>query len=127
MSLPISGPPVLTPVPNLTLPVTVNGSFTLEVNISDYNLPIDSITWQRGSDSLLTTGTQFTLTNSTDTLGSGSATLTAGFTNSLVDDGMYTLTVSNPAGNDSVVFDVTVQSELSAVVHMYIHMQRVHA
>ena len=117
---------MLTPVPNLTLPVTVNGSFTLEVNISDYNLPIDSITWQRGSDSLLTTGTQFTLTNNTDTLGSGSATLTAGFTDSLVDDGMYTVTVSNPAGNDSVVFDVTVQSELSAVVHMYIRMQRVY-
>ena len=117
-SFPLSAPPMLTPLNNLTLTVTVNDSFVLEVNISDYNLPIDSITWQRGSNVSLSSNDQFTLTNSTDTLGDGTATLTALFTTSLVDDDMYTLTVSNPAGNDSLVFDVTIQSEY---LHVTMH------
>ena len=110
---------MLTRTSNQSLTVTVRNNFVLEVSISGYNLPIDSITWQRGSDGLLTTGTQFSFTNSIDTLGNGSAILVAAFTDSLVDDDTYTLTVSNPAGNDSVDFDVTVQSELSAVLHTH--------
>ena len=117
MSLPISGPPVLTRTSNQALTVTVRGNFVLEVSITGYNLPIDSLTWQRGSDSLITANNQFSFTNSIDTLSNGSAILVAAFTDSLVDDDTYTLTVSNPAGNDSVDFDVTVQSELSAVLH----------
>ena len=112
----ISVPPLPTALGELTLTVTVNDSFVLEVMISNYNLPIDSITWQRkrgmSSPSLdLSNNTQFILTNSTNTLGYGNATLTALFTRSLVDAGLYTLIVSNPAGTRHVTFNITIHSE----------------
>ena len=90
--------------------VTVDGGFVLEIIITDYNLPIDSITWYRDG-TLLVNNDQFTLTNSTDTLGNGSATLAAVSTSSLVDDGSYKVIVTNPAGSDMILFNITIQSE----------------
>ena len=111
-------PPSLIALGEITLTVTVNDSFVLEVIILDYNLPIDSITWQRKRERSSTSpsldlgnNSQFILTNSTNTLGNGNATLTALFTHSLVDAGLYTLTVSNPAGTCSVLFNITIHSE----------------
>ena len=107
-------PPVVTAVGDPTLSVTVNDSFSIQVTISQYNLQPVTVEWERNGSPLSNT-IKYQLTSDTSQLGNGSAELTVLFTESLVDNGTYTVTASNAAGNSSVEFEVVIQSECDCV------------
>ena len=97
-----------------TLSVTVNDSFSLQVTISQYNLQPVTVEWERNS-STFSNPIKYQLTSDTSQLGNGSAELTVLFTESLVDNGTYTVIASNAAGNSTVEFEVVIQSECDCV------------
>ena len=103
-------PPVVTVMGDPTVTVTVNDSFSLQVMLSQYNLQPVTVEWERNGVSL-SSGEKYQLSSDTSQLGVGSAELTVRFTESLVDNGTYTVTASNPAGNGSVDFEVFIMSE----------------
>ena len=103
-------PPVVTVVGDPTVTVTVNGSFSLPVTLSQYNLQPVTVEWERNGVPL-SSGEKYQLSSDSSQLGDGSAELTVWFTESLVDNGTYTVTASNPAGNGSVDFEVSIMSE----------------
>ena len=107
-------PPVVTVVGDPTVTVTVNGSFSLQVTLSQYNLQPVTVEWERNGVSL-SSGEKYQLSSDTSQLGDGSAEVTVQFTESLMDNGTYTVTASNPAGNGSVDFEVFIMSECECV------------
>ena len=107
-------PPVVTVVGEPTVTVTVNDSFSLEVTISQYNLQPVTVEWERNGV-LLSSGEKYQLSSDTSQLGDGSTELTVQFTESLVDNGTYTITASNMAGNSSVNIEVFIMSEYECV------------
>ena len=103
-------PPNVTVVGDPTVTVTVNDSFSLQVTLSQYNLQPVTVEWERNGVPL-SSGEKYQLSSDTSQLGDGSAELTVRFTESLVDNGTYTVTASNAAGNGSVDFEVFIMSE----------------
>ena len=103
-------PPVVTVVGDPTVTVTVNGSFSLQVTLSQYNLQPVTVEWERNGVPL-SSGEKYQLSSDTSQLGNGSAELTVRFTESLVDNGTYTVTASNAAGSSNVDFEVLIMSE----------------
>ena len=107
-------PPNVTVVGDPTVTVTVSDSFSLQVTISQYNLQPVTVEWERNGVPL-SSGVKYQLSSDTSQLGNGSAELTALFTESLVDNGTYTVTASNAAGPSSVDFEVVIMSECECV------------
>ena len=107
-------PPVVTVVGDPTVTVTVNGSFSLQVTLSQYNLQPVTVEWERNGVSL-SSGEKYQLRSDTSQLGDGSVEVTVRFTESLMDNGTYTITASNPAGNGSLDFEVFIMSECECV------------
>ena len=107
-------PPVVTVLGEPTVTVTVNASFSLQVTISQYNLQPVMVEWERNGFSL-SSGGKYQLSSDTSQVGNGSAELIALFTESLVDNGTYTVTASNAAGNSSADFEVVIMSECECV------------
>ena len=103
-------PPVVTVVGEPTVTVTVNASFSLQVTLSQYNLQPVTVEWERNGFPL-SSGGKYQLSSDTSQAGNGSAELTALFTESLVDNGTYTVTASNAAGYSSADFEVVIMSE----------------
>ena len=95
--------------------VTVNASFLLEVTISRYNLQPVTVQWKRNNFTL-SSGEKYQLNSNTSQVGFGLSILTALFTESLVDNGTYTVTASNAAGNSNTEdFEVVIMSEYECV------------
>ena len=107
-------PAVVAVVGDPTATVTVNDSFLLQVTLSQYNLHPVTVEWERNGVPL-SSGEKYQLSSDTSQLGNGSAELTVQFTESLVDNGTYTVTASNAAGNSSVNFEVFIMSECECV------------
>ena len=107
-------PPVVTVVGDPTVTVTVNDSFSLQVTLSQYNLQPVTVEWERIGVPL-SSGGKYQLSSVTSQLGNGSAELTVRFTESLVDNGTYTVTASNAAESSSVDFEVFIMSECECV------------
>lgn len=108
-------PPLVTVVANSTVMVTVNASFLLEVTISRYNLQPVTVQWKRNNFTL-SSGEKYQLNSNTSQVGFGLSILTALFTESLVDNGTYTVTASNAAGNSNTEdFEVVIMSEYECV------------
>ena len=107
-------PPVVTVVGDPTVTVTVNDSFSLQVTLSQYNLQPVTVEWERNGVPL-SSGEKYQLSSNTSQLGDGSAELTVRFTESLVDNGTYTVTANNAAGNGAVDFEVFIMSECECV------------
>ena len=107
-------PPVVTVVGDATVTVTVNDSFSLQVTLSQYNLQPVTVEWERNGV-LLSSAEKYQLSSDTSQLGNGSAELTVRFTESLVDNGTYTVTASNAARNGIVDFEVFIMSECECV------------
>ncbi len=114
ITLILTVPPVVTVVGDITVTVTVNGSFSLQVTLSQYNLQPVTVEWERNSVPL-SSGEKYQLSSDTSQLGNGSAELTVRFTESLLDNGTYTVTASNAAGNGIVDFEVLIMSECECV------------
>ncbi len=111
----------MTVVGNVIVTVTVNDSFSLQVTLSQYNLQPVTVEWERNGVPL-SSGEKYQLSSDTSQLGDGSAELTVQFTESLVDNGTYTVTASNAAGNGSVNFEVFIMSECEGV-KWFLHAQ----
>ena len=107
-------PPVVSVVGDPTVTVTVNDSFSLQVTLSQYNLQPVTVEWERKGVPL-SNGEKYQLSSDTSQLGDGSAELTVRFTESLVDNGTYTVTANNAAGIGSVDFEVLIMSECECV------------
>ena len=91
----------------------VGTSLSLTVNVTEFNLDIDSVTWTRnGSD--IENGTDgYTITNISLSDPPSMIVLTRDNVTSPVEDsGDYSVTVANPAGSDMSTFNVTVTGEL---------------
>ena len=104
----------MTVVGDPTVTVTVNDSFSLQVTLSQYNLQPVTVEWERNGVPLSSEG-KYQLSSDTSQLGNGSAELTVRFTESLVDNGTYTVTASNVAGSSNVDFEVFIRSECECV------------
>ena len=94
--------------------VTVNDSFPLQVTLSQYNLQSVTVEWERNGVPL-SNGEKYQLSSYTSQLGNGSAELTVQFTESLMDNGTYTVTAINAAGSGAVDFEVFIMSECECV------------
>ena len=114
-------PPVVSVVGGPTVTVTVNDSFSLQVTLSQYNLQPVTVEWERNSVPL-SSGMKYQLSSDTSQLGNGSAKLIVQFTESLVDNGTYTVTASNAAGNGSVDIEVFIRSECECLKRL-LHAQ----
>ena len=106
---------MLTAVGSTSVTVRVNGSFSFEANITGHNLPISSVLWTRNGDELMNND-QLTVESDITTLNSGSTRLSVNYTLSLVDNGTYTVTVFNPAGNDTLDYYVTIESKTLTII-----------
>ena len=73
-----------------------------------------TVEWERNGVPF-SSGEKYQLSSDTSQLGVGSAELTVQFTESLVDNGSYTVTASNAAGIGSVDFVVFIMSEFECV------------
>ena len=104
----------MTVVGDPTVTVTVNDSFSLQVTLSQYNLQPVTVEWERNGVPL-SSGEKYQLSSDTSQLGDGSAELTVQFTEALMDNGTYTVTASNAAGNGSVDFEVIIMSECEMI------------
>ncbi len=88
---------------------TIEGTLVLSVNVTGFNLPLSEVTWERvGGDTLTDATPRVTIVTSDLTVDPTSSTLTLEMVESLVDQGQYRATATNPAGNSSTTFDVTV-------------------
>ncbi len=92
-----------------SIEVVTEGTLELSVSIRDFNLPLSEVTWERvGGDTLTDATLRVTIVTTNLTLDPAFSTFTLETVQSLVDQGEYRATASNPAGNSSTTFDVTV-------------------
>ena len=98
--------PMLTPQ-FMDIEVEVLTQLMLTANVSAFNLVIDGVTWNR-NDSIIENENGFTLSNSSLDAPPAMVTLILDVTSPNRDSGIYTVTVSNPAGSDTSTFNVTV-------------------
>ena len=105
----------MTVVGDPTVLVTVNASFLLQVTISKYNLQPVTVQWKRNNFTL-SSGGKYQLNSDTSQVGNGFSILTVLFTEPIVDNGTYTVTASNEAGNSNTAnFEVVIMSEYECV------------
>ena len=98
----------------LSVTVTVSDGFSVQVTIFQYNLQPVAVEWERNGIPL-NSAAKYQLSSDTSQLGNGSAELTALFTESLMDNGTYTVTAINAAGSSSIDFEVVIMSEYECV------------
>ena len=105
-------PPRLTPEA-IDVEVEVGTSFTLSVNITEFNLEITDIIWLSNNGTAVShTSDAYTITNSSLDAPVGTAMLFVESATSPVPyGGVYQVTVTNPAGSDTVTFNVSITSE----------------
>ena len=89
--------------------VIVGDSLSLTVTITDFNLPVDTIVWMFNGDVVNNNTALFTVfINGSLEEPPTTTTLQLSTVSNLTDEGMYTVDVTNRAGNSVSVFIVTV-------------------
>ncbi len=78
------------------------------MNITEFNLPLTEIIWF--IDGVPATGV-LTITNTSTTSPPATTTLTLDPVQLPSESGLYSVTAANPAGNDTITFNVTVTGE----------------
>jgi hypothetical protein len=88
-------------------------SLTLSVNITGFNLEVTDIVWLNNNGTVVSqTSGIYTITNSSLDAPVGTATLfVESVTSPVVYEGIYWVTISNPAGSDSSFFNVSITSK----------------
>ena len=91
----------------------VGTPLSLTVNVTEFNLDIDSVTWKKDSN-IIENGTDgYTITHISLNAPPSMVILTRDNVTSPVEDsGDYSVNVTNPAGLDMSTFNVTVTGEL---------------
>ena len=91
----------------------VGTSLTLSVNITEFSLEITDIVWLNNNGTAVShTSDVYTIANTSLDAPVGTAVLfVESVTSPVVYGGVYQVTVTNPAGSDTVAFNVTITSE----------------
>ena len=90
---------------------------SLTVNITEFNLPLTEITWFiGGTPTANVTDSALTITNTSTTSPPATSTLTLDLIQFPAQGGQYSVTVVNPAGMDTFIFNVTVNGKEVIVV-----------
>ena len=93
---------------NSTVTVRVGGSIELMVNISGFNLALDTINWTHNTSALVSGIDRVSIVNSDFNPSSASSTLMRSDIAGVSDSGTYTVTASNRAGSSTATFTVRV-------------------
>ena len=106
-------PPLLTPQ-SLDVRAVVGTPLSLTVNVTEFNLDIDSVTWTKNG-SVIENGTdRYIITHISLNAPPSMVILTRDNVTSPVEDsGDYLVIIANPAGSDMSTFNVTVTGELT--------------
>ncbi len=104
-------PPTLIPEA-IHIEVEIGMSLTLSVNITKFNLGITDIVWSNDDASVRYNNSDYATSNSSLDAPVGTAMLfIESVTSPVLYGGIYRVTVSNPAGSDSSIFNVSIASE----------------
>ena len=97
--------------PDRTVNVTVGSSLTLMVSITEFNLPLTSVTWMKGGQVLMNNTDNIVITHGSFEAPPTTSTLVRDPIQSVMDNGTYEVTVVNPAGESMTTFIVTVNGK----------------
>ncbi len=99
---------------NADIEFVAGSTLTLTVTITDFNLPLTEIIWFiDGVPATAVTGRTgvFTITNTSTTSPPATTALTLDPVQLPSESGLYSVTAVNPAGMDTVTFNITVTGE----------------
>ena len=89
--------------------VMAGHNLTLAVSISDFSLPLTSISWRQQGSLLTGAEVRVTITHPTLPVSTGPVTSTLVLSSTTpLDSGIYAVTATNAAGSDTLLFAVTV-------------------
>ena len=94
--------------PDQTVNVTVGDNLTLMVDITEFNLPLDSVTWMEDGQLLMNNTDNIVITHGSFEAPPTTSTLVRDPIQSPTDNGTYEVTVVNPAGQSMTTFTVIV-------------------
>ena len=106
--------------PDQTVEVTVGSALTLMVGITEFNLPLTSITWMEDGQVLMNnTDNIIIITHGNLEAPPTTSTLVHDPIQSPIENGTYEVTVVNPAGQSTTTFTVIVNGkELNNLRHL---------
>ena len=94
--------------PDRTVEVTVESALSLMVNITEFNLPLTSITWMEDGQVLMNNTDNIVITHGSFAAPPTASTLVRDPIQSPIENGTYEVTVMNPAGQSTTTFTVIV-------------------
>ena len=97
--------------PEQTVNVTVGSALTLMVDITEFNLPLTSITWMEDGQVLMNNTDNIIITHGNFEAPPTTSTLVCDPIQSPMDNGTYQVTVMNPAGESMTTFTVIVNGK----------------
>ena len=97
--------------PDQTVEVTVGSALTLMVDITQFNLPLTSITWMEDGQVLMNNTDNIVITHGSFAAPPTTSTLVRDPIQSPMDNGTYEVTVVNPAGQSMTTFIVNVNGK----------------
>ena len=97
--------------------VMVDGTLTLTVTITDFNLPLTDISWFIDGIPVAETGLNLTITSTITTSPPATSTLTLNPVQFASEGGLYSVRAVNPAGNDTAVITVTITCKLYGIIN----------
>ena len=104
--------------PEQTVNVTVGSALTLMVDITEFNLPLTSITWMEDGQVLMNNTDNIIITHGSFAAPPTTSTLVRDPIQSPMDNGTYEITVVNPAGENMTTYTVTVNGKELMIVTM---------
>ena len=97
--------------PDQTVNVTVGSALTLMVDITEFNLPLTSITWMEDGQVLMNNTDNIVITHDSFAAPPTTSTLVRDPTQSPMNNGTYEITVVNPAGQSMTTYTVIVNGK----------------
>jgi len=97
--------------PDQTVNVIVGSALTLMVDITEFNLPLTSITWMEDGQVLMNNTNSITITHGSFVTPPTTSTLVRDPIQSVMDNGTYEVTVVNPPGQNMTTYTVTVNGK----------------
>ena len=94
--------------PDQTVEVTVGSALTLMVDITEFNLPLTSITWMEDGQVLMNNTDNIVITHGSFEAPPTTSTLVRDPIQSVMNNGTYQVTVVNPAGQSMTTYTVIV-------------------
>ena len=97
--------------PDQTVEVTVGSPLTLMVGITQFNMPLTSITWMEDGQVLMNNTDNIIITHGSFEAPPTTSTLVRDPIQSPMDNGTYEITVVNPAGESMTTYTIIVNGK----------------